>query len=181
MALLRFPNEVQDNAPDIVVIQFGLNDCNCWETDKGLPRVSEAAYEANFREMVTRARHFGVREIILSTNHVTLRHDVVMPGGEIYESANSRYSDIVRKVAMDCDVTLCDIRKEFEKFSKGELADLLLPQPDVLHLSIKGNAFYADMIWPYVKLTVDRVIESKGISPAEDASIGKGNRELDKS
>ena len=57
--LERFPTEVQSERPDVITIQFGLNDCNRWQTDGGLPRVSELAFEANLLEMVGRARRFG--------------------------------------------------------------------------------------------------------------------------
>ena len=79
--LERFPNDLQQHRPDIVTIQFGLNDCNCWVSDGGLPRVSEAAYRANLIEMIERARRFGARRVIMSTNHPTLRHKVLL-GGE---------------------------------------------------------------------------------------------------
>src|SRR4029077_4144081 len=72
--LERFPADVQAHTPDLVTIQFGLNDCNCWATDFGLPRVSEAAYRANLIEMIDRSRRFGAEKIILSNNHTALRH-----------------------------------------------------------------------------------------------------------
>jgi lysophospholipase L1-like esterase len=54
MGLERFPADVQDLNPDIMTLQYGLNDCNCWETDRGLPRVSKEAFRANLIEMITR-------------------------------------------------------------------------------------------------------------------------------
>src|SRR5260370_41738785 len=71
--LERFPASIQNEQPDIVTIQFGLNDCNCWKTDLGLPRVSLRAFKANLLEMVERSRRFGPREVIRITNHRTLR------------------------------------------------------------------------------------------------------------
>ena len=67
--LERFPADVQNLQPDVMTLQYGLNDCNCWVTDRGLPRVSEPAYRANLIEMIDRARAFGAGEIVLSTNH----------------------------------------------------------------------------------------------------------------
>ena len=49
---------MQELEPDVMTLQFGLNDCNCWETDRGLPRVSEEAFRANLIEMIERARLF---------------------------------------------------------------------------------------------------------------------------
>lgn len=63
LGLERFPEDVQRQQPDVLLIQFGLNDCNRWETDGGVSRVSPRAFEANLSEMVQRARTFGVRHI----------------------------------------------------------------------------------------------------------------------
>ena len=81
--LERFPADVQQCRPDIMTLQFGLNDGNCWVTDAGLPRVSEAADGANLIEMIDWARRFGAARIILSTNHPTLRHKVLLSGDSL--------------------------------------------------------------------------------------------------
>jgi lysophospholipase L1-like esterase len=155
---------VQNHYPDIMTLQFGLNDCNCWFSDKGGPRVSEAAYEANLVEMIQRVRRFGCQHIVLSTNHRTLRRKPMI-SGEPYEDANARYSAIVRKVAAHTGVTLCDIRKVFEPFSDQQLDEMLLPYPDHLHLSIEGNKVYADAILPHVEDFVNRVLAQHQVKP----------------
>ena len=157
MGLERFPRDVQDLGPDVLTLQFGLNDCNCWATDRGLPRVSERAFEANLCEMIDRARQFGTRSVILATNHPTLRRDK-LPSGEVYEDANARYSDIIRAVALETEVILCDIRAHFGSYTPEQLEDLLLPDPDYLHLSPEGNAAYADAIWPQIELQFGLVL-----------------------
>jgi len=164
MGLERFPQDVQELEPDLVTLQFGLNDCNCWETDRGLPRVSERAFQANLAEMIARIQRFGARRVILSTNHPTVRF-TPLPSGEEYESANARYSELAREVAVEADVELCDIRRAFGGFSTEELAALLLPYPDQLHLSPAGNEVYADAIWPFVKQAAADLLE-------EGATVG---------
>ena len=37
-ALDRMAYEVQSHSPTILIAQFGMNDCNYWKTDLGLPR-----------------------------------------------------------------------------------------------------------------------------------------------
>jgi lysophospholipase L1-like esterase len=69
LGLERFPKDVQLHRPDVVVIQFGHNDANCWETDNGLPRVSEAAYAANIHEMRDRVIAFDGHPIVLAPHH----------------------------------------------------------------------------------------------------------------
>jgi lysophospholipase L1-like esterase len=159
MGLERYPRDVQQAAPDLLTIQFGLNDCNCWVTDRGVPRVSAEAFVANLVEMVERGRVFGAREIILATNHRTLRRSI-LPSGQAFEDANARYSELVREVASRTGVVLCDIRAAFGPFSDEELDPLLLPHPDHLHLSPAGNAVYADTIWPLIERAMASLVSS---------------------
>ncbi len=153
-ALERFPRDVQNVRPDIMTLQFGLNDCNCWDSDMGLARVSELAYRANLIEMIDRARHFGAKHIIFSTNHPTLRHKKLVCG-ESLETLRERYNEIVREVALTTGVTLCDIDKAFSRSSGEELRDLLLPEPDVLHLSPAGHRFYSQIILEYLEAAIE--------------------------
>lgn len=71
LGLERFPRDVQDLRPDVVVLQFGHNDANAWETDRGLPRVGCDVYVANLREMIRRAVRFGASRVIVSLPYPT--------------------------------------------------------------------------------------------------------------
>lgn len=159
--LERFPRDVQNAHPDVMTLQFGLNDCNCWDSDRGLPRVSPAAYRANLVEMIARARHFGARRIVLSTNHRTLRSRT-LANGRTLEDNRIEYNAIVREVAAETGVTLCDIDRDFAAFTTDELARLLLPEPDVLHLSPQGHEYYASLIYPHVLGAVNWCIDNPG-------------------
>jgi lysophospholipase L1-like esterase len=169
MGLERFPKDVQSHRPDVLTLQFGLNDCNCWLTDGGAPRVSPNAYRANLVEMIDRARRFGARHIILANNHRTLRRKPMI-SGEPLEDANARYSEILRSVATECKTTFCDVRAAFEPLSDVELDDSLLPYPDLLHLSAKGNALYCSAIYPLVHEAVLETIAFKRSSIDEEKS-----------
>ncbi|NJN40031.1 MAG: SGNH/GDSL hydrolase family protein [Gammaproteobacteria bacterium] len=155
--LERFPRDVQQFRPNLMTLQFGLNDCNCWDTDLGLPRVSEAAYRANLQEMIDRAKRFDARHIILSTNHPTLRVRKLASGKSL-EEHRLIYNDIVRDVAHGTGVTLCDIEKVFARFDREGLEELLLPEPDVLHLSPTGHRIYADAIYEPLESAIDSLL-----------------------
>ncbi len=155
--LERFPRDVQQFRPDLVTLQFGLNDCNCWDTDLGLPRVSEAAYRANLVEMIDRSRRFGAKHIILSTNHPTLRFRK-LASGQSLEERRAIYNKIVREVAEVTGVTLCDIESVFSRFNRAQLEELLLPEPDVLHLSPAGHRVYADAIYTPLEEAIDGLV-----------------------
>ncbi len=158
--LLRFPADVQDAQPTLVTIQFGLNDCNCWETDRGYPRVSKGAFAENLREMIHRARHFRAESIVLSTNHCTLRDENDL-FGQTFETRNRTYNDIVRRIAQEEAVTLCDIESVFAPLTRETLREYLLPEPDLLHLSREGNAHYARHILPALLSEIDTIIERR--------------------
>jgi lysophospholipase L1-like esterase len=158
--LERFPSDVQAHRPSVMTLQFGLNDCNRWETDAGHPRVSPEAFVANLKEMIARARLFGAEEIVLSTNHRTLRRHPIA-GGSAFEIGNEAYNQLMRGVARETAVTLCDVWDVFVPFDDYELARMLLPEPDVLHLSEEGNRVYADTIWPHIRTAVVHVLERK--------------------
>jgi lysophospholipase L1-like esterase len=160
MGLERFPASVQNEEPDVVTIQFGMNDCNCWQTDHGLPRVRMNAFRENLIEMVERSRKFGAREVILATNPRTMRR-TPMVSGEIYEEANARYSEVMREVAHLTESQLCDIQRAFADLDDRKLEKMLLPAPDLLHLSEEGNLFYANVISPYVERAVDAVMSER--------------------
>jgi len=166
--LERFPKDVQEHHPDVVIIQFGLNDCNCWATDYGLPRVSEAAYRANLIEMITRARRFGAERIILSNNHTTLRQKQLLCDRTL-EEQRKRYNVIVKEVAMETSVTFCDIDESFKDMSPAELENLLLPYPDWLHLSHEGHKIYARRIQPYIEAAIADVAKSRATSVKRSA------------
>jgi hypothetical protein len=67
----------------------------------------------------------------------------------------------MRGVARETAVTLCDVWDVFVPFDDDELARMLLPEPDVLHLSEEGNRVYADTIWPHIRTAVVHVLERK--------------------
>lgn len=149
-ALLDMPYEIQSYAPDILVVQFGMNDCNYWETDRGNPRVSPKAFAANLEEILTRAFSFGAKKVFLNTNHPTGRDTTTLPYSDItYQQSNERYNRIIRDVAdlFSDKVILNDMETTFYKTAskRDELLPLLLS--DFLHLSEKGHEVYLNTIY----------------------------------
>ncbi len=161
--LERFPKDVQIHRPDIVTLQFGLNDCNCWATDHGLPRVSEDAYRANLIEMIDRSRTFGGEHVILSNNHTTLRHKVLICGKTL-EERRKQYNETVKDVASQKNVTFCDIESAFRDLSNDELEGELLAYPDWLHLSHEGHKRYAAQIEPVVRAAIIDVVNKRDLA-----------------
>lgn len=163
-ALEHMPYEIQSHDIDVMIVQYGMNDCNYWKTDNGVPRVSEEAFAANLKEIVDRGLACGIQRIILHTNHPTTRN-TIMPGTDIsYQYSNGQYNRIIRTVAQQRkgQVMLTDIEKAFKHHVKQnpreELSNFLMPPPDQLHLSEKGHALYFDIVSGPVRSTVKSLL-----------------------
>ena len=131
-------------SPDIVNIQFGINDCNIWETDFGHPRVSKQSYIENIKEMIDRCLYKKVKYIIINSNHPLNRHKNLPNSRLSYEQMNTQYSSELTKVFKNYSkqVLFFDIRKEIIKsyhLSQKKYEYLI---DDGVHLSQKGHDFY---------------------------------------
>ena len=156
MALTRMAYDVQSHGCDLIFIQFGINDCNFWETDYGSPRVSKRSFEANLHEIIERAKLGGAKRVLLNTNHPT--NKIISVGGEKvpHQKFNEEYNVVVREVAHEhTDVILIDMENVFLDALKTDLkiTDLLLS--DGIHLSEHGHQFYFCEIYPFIKGALD--------------------------
>lgn len=161
-ALERMPYDIQSHEFDAILIQFGMNDCNYWLSDKGLPRVSKSAFEANLHEIIDRALNFGAKIIFLNTNHPTTKNDIFPNTNISYQESNFAYNKIIRKVAQDRkEVTLNDIENHvFTKNSetKNTISKYLLS--DKLHLSIEGHELYYQFIAPVIIKKLESILKN---------------------
>jgi len=153
MALERMPFDVQAYGVDIILIQFGINDCNLWETDGGLPRVSKEAFQTNLEEIINRAKVFGARHVLLNTNHPTSKFIQLGNKQIAHQKGNKKYNGVIRKVAqVRDDVRLIDIEKRLFTMSESFVL------PDGIHLSEVGHDLYFSIVCPYLEQAVEDVI-----------------------
>jgi lysophospholipase L1-like esterase len=129
-ALERFPRDVQEDPADVTVIQFGHNDCNRWESDGGLPRVSLEAFRANLSEMVARCRAFDTPPVLCTLTPALKTRE--------YDRDLHYYNTEIRRVSHSLKVPLVDVR---QAFADGDLSELLMD--DGLHLTEAGHDVYA--------------------------------------
>jgi lysophospholipase L1-like esterase len=142
MALERIAYDLQVHEPDVVVVQFGMNDCNVWAC-------------ANLREIIQRSRTFGARTVIVNTNHPSTRSDVLPGTTQSYASRNRAYNRLIRATVSGEDATtLVDVERAFEA-AAAPLAGLLLE--DGVHLSPKGHDSYVAIVGPAVARAVGSV------------------------
>ena len=149
MALQRIEYDVQSHGLKLMVLQFGINDSNYWQTDNGRPRVSPEAFRANLLEIADRAVASGARRVTINTNHPTSKQ--IPFTGRPHQEGNKLYNDIIRSVAEERkDMRLIDTEAAFERASSSgrNLNDLLLS--DGIHLNARGNDLYLETISPVV-------------------------------
>lgn len=147
-ALERLSYDVTSHAPDLVYVQFGLNDCNVWQTDFGRPRVAPAAYRGNLVEIVEKIRAAGTRTVIVATNHPCAL-------GEEYESRLVRYNQLACDAARETGALLFDTRRVARPFDTAAML-----YPDGIHLSEAGHDFYFDMLRPVFMAEVSRLSDA---------------------
>lgn len=130
LGLERFPRDVQELEPSAVIIQFGHNDCNRWDTDRGLYRVSPGAYGANLQEMIQRCRVFGAEPFLCSLTPSSK--------SERYQSDVAFYDGILNEVGKASGTPVIPVRQTFLHRD-----DLYL---DGLHLNQYGHKLYASVV-----------------------------------
>jgi acyl-CoA thioesterase-1 len=161
-ALETMPYEVQSISPEVMIVQFGMNDCNVWQTDRGNPRVSPAAFEANLREIVQRGLTFGARAVFLHTNHPTTRdHTSLAHTTVTYEAQNRTYNDIIRTVAGSSGprVHLNDIAAVFhDAIGADPNGAQRYVLADGLHLSEDGHDLYYRTVYPRLAACVRELL-----------------------
>jgi len=128
-ALNRLYQDVLFRTPNTVYVQFGMNDCNIWETENGLCRVMPKTYEANLEEIILRLQSYNCK-VILGTNHYASKNSD-------YDIRNKEYNNIIRNVVNNYNIPLIDHGLEAEQVN---YLDLILP--DGIHLSEQGHELY---------------------------------------
>ncbi|MCW5692484.1 MAG: SGNH/GDSL hydrolase family protein [Pseudolabrys sp.] len=160
-ALEDMPYHVQSRGVDLIVVQFGLNDCNYWLTDRGNPRVSLPSFKANLLEIITRARTFGAKRVLLNTNHPTLRGSEKIPYTNItYEQSNQAYNASIRDLAAELgeQITFLDVEKRFHELLDGGVPLETLLLDDGLHLSELGHDYYFRFVGPSAQEALEQLL-----------------------
>lgn len=165
-AVARFEKDVLLHDPDLVVIQYGINDSavDVWKDPPATKsRVSKEQYEANLRSLIKQLKEKKIAVILMTPN--SLRwiprikklygkppYDPDDPDG--FNLFLKSYAETVRQIAKDEDVPLVDIYAAFETYGKQEAQsaqDLLL---DGIHPNAKGQQMVADLLIPKIKQVV---------------------------
>lgn len=157
-ARARFEKDVLNHDPQIVVIQFGINDAavDVWKTPPAqTARVDLKTYSANLHHFVTVLKKREVRVILMTPNPLRWTDKLrKMYGKSPYQPNDadgfnvllSKYASAVRQIARTEGVELIDVYDLFERSERDGTAtveDLLL---DGMHPNARGHRLIADRL-----------------------------------
>jgi lysophospholipase L1-like esterase len=140
---LRVEADVISHSPDIVVVWIGVNDV--WHKKTSGTGTDADKFERFYLALIKKFKAAGIRIIVCTPATI----------GEKYDNTNeqdgdlNKYANIIRKIAADQQLTLVDMRKEFEDYEKihnTPNADRGLLTADGVHLNETGNQFVAKLM-----------------------------------
>ena len=149
----RFANHVVAREPDIVLINFGMNDQSMGITTKK-PIIALDIYTENLEYFATELTESGVDVVFVTPNPVCTAEGYYSPGGYglNYGTDNMlRYCEAMRKVALKYGCGLVDINAECGK----EDLTKFLNAGDGIHQSAYGHQRYAELIGDYLVAAYD--------------------------
>jgi lysophospholipase L1-like esterase len=154
----RFQRDVLAKDPDVVIIQFGINDSaiDVWRkpSAKG-PRVAKGRYEENLRHFVRTLKARGVAVILMTPNPLCWTAKTKQLYGKPpydpddadgFEGVLPTYRAAMREIAEQEGVTLVDVYAAFVAYAKKEgrsVDDLLL---DGMHPNNEGHRIVAELL-----------------------------------
>jgi len=158
LASKRFERDVLKHHPDIVIIQFGINDAavDVWRTPPAtLPRISLQQFQANLKHFITTLKSQGAQVILMTPNPMrwtaklkTLYgkapYAVEDPDG--FNRLLAKYAVSVRRLATENNIPLIDIYQVFQTYDKqsDQSIDTLLL--DGMHPNDRGHQIIAKIL-----------------------------------
>jgi lysophospholipase L1-like esterase len=146
----RIESDILPNLPAILIVAFGINDCNHRAWAK-VPRVSVAEYEKNIREFyrITKSKGgcciFVVNHILQPLEGSRFKNQ---GNGLSYQENLEVYNDTVRKLSSELNVPIIDFPKHISE-NAIDIQSLLIE--DGVHLSRYGYDVYTEYIFHRLK------------------------------
>ena len=145
---LRMDDDVLSKNPDVVVIYVGINDV--WHKASSGTGSDADKFEKFYRAIVKRLQNQNIKVIVCTPSVIGERNDNSNPqDGDL-----NQYSKIIRAIAKDLSIPVCDLREGFLTYLKTNNptnAEKEILTSDRVHLNNKGNLFVATQMWPVLQ------------------------------
>ena len=140
---LRMEDDVLSKSPDVVVIWVGVNDV--WHKSTRGTGTDADKFERFYLAMLAKFHAAHIRTILCTPATIGEKYDCTNPqDGDL-----NQYSDIIRRIAKEQQLTLVDLRKEFlayeQEHNKNNQEKEILTA-DGVHLNEAGNRFVAGLM-----------------------------------
>ncbi len=144
---LRLEEDVLERKPDVVVLYVGVNDV--WHKQLYGTGTDADKFHKFYTALIQKFQKKGIRVIACTPACIGERH----PGENQMDGELDRFSEIIRNLAREKNIPLCDLRKAFLEYSaknNPENRESGILTTDGVHLNEKGNKMVAEMLLPQV-------------------------------
>lgn len=147
--LQRFENDVVQERPDVLFILVGINDVgfSTWHPEIG--GTSPNQFRTGLQYMVMRAKEEGIRVVLCTPTVIEEKPN----GKNPLDVSLDMYASIIREVAAENKVDLCDLRRVFttylNKHNKAGKEKVLTT--DYVHMNAKGDSLIAASMYAFLK------------------------------
>jgi lysophospholipase L1-like esterase len=146
---LRMEEDVISKSPDIVVIWVGVNDV--WHKKMGTGTDADK-FERFYRALIAKFKAAHIKLILCTPATIGEKNDE----SNEQDGDLNKYSNIIRKIASEEQLTLVDLRAEFTLYEKTNNPDNLekgILTADGVHLNHAGNLFVAKLMSEAIRKT----------------------------
>jgi lysophospholipase L1-like esterase len=154
---LRLEDDVISKSPDIVVVWIGVNDV--WHKKMGTGTDADK-FERFYLALVKKLKAANAKIVVCTPATIGEKNDYTNE----QDGDMNKYSNIIRKIATDQNLTLIDLRTAFESYEKTNNpnnVDRGILTADGVHLNAAGNMFVAKLMADGIK----RVTQESSSSP----------------
>jgi lysophospholipase L1-like esterase len=144
---LRLEDDVLSKSPDIVVIWIGVNDV--WHKKMGTGTDADK-FEKFYLALVRKFKAANIKIIVCTPATIGEKNDF----SNEQDGDLNKYSNMIRKIAVDQHLTLIDLRSAFEAHEKTDNPNNLdrgILTADGVHLNDAGNMFVAKLMADGIK------------------------------
>ncbi|MCA9024366.1 MAG: DUF2920 family protein [Planctomycetaceae bacterium] len=160
-ALARIDKDVLDQKPSLVTVMFGLND---------MTRVPLDEYRTNLKTIIEKCRGVGAKVVLCTPN------SVITTDSRPVEKLE-QYCDIVREVAAEKNVPLCDTYAAYQALREQDPLAWRLLMSDEIHPNHDGHKVIAEHIAQTItgrKTSLARVAPLRPATPHTFAKLRAG-------
>lgn len=145
----RLGTDVLPHLPGVLLVQFGLNDANVYDWAR-VPRVSLDEFRKNLREFQRIAVNSG-GQCVFVVNHTLGEVPGRQGNNQSYQENFAPYNLVIRELAVTLNTPYIDLpaMTAAHKISVKDFVD-----SDGIHLTVKGNYLYAEMILAGLQETI---------------------------